>query len=53
MFPNFWSWHIKLNRTYSSFEKMKSASDVICVTDVFLSFTAPLKLLPFISQTLQ
>jgi len=48
MFPNFWSWHIKLNRIYSGFGKMKSASDVICVTDVFLSLMALLNLLPFI-----
>lgn len=30
------------------FGKMKSASDVIYVTDVSLSFMAPLNLLPFI-----
>lgn len=36
MFPNFWSWHIKLNRIHSGFGKMKSASDVIFVTDVSL-----------------
>lgn len=40
MFPNFWSWHIKLNRIHSGFGKMKSASDVIFVTDVSLCFIA-------------
>lgn len=53
MFPSFWSWHIKLNRTYSGFGKMKSANDVIYVTDFsFLHGSTEFAAFYFISHEL-